>query len=80
VIVLGSTQSQKTSGLAIPSMLDWDGPVLAACIKPDLLGVAVVIGAAVASKALGLAVGRLRLRRAVGAFRRHLAARGDAAW
>jgi type IV secretion system protein VirD4 len=37
VIALGSTQSQKTSGLAIPSVLEWDGPVLAACIKPDLI-------------------------------------------
>jgi type IV secretion system protein VirD4 len=37
VIALGSTQSQKTSGLAIPSILEWDGPVLAACIKPDLI-------------------------------------------
>ncbi|HTE68441.1 MAG TPA: type IV secretory system conjugative DNA transfer family protein [Actinomycetes bacterium] len=37
VIVLGSTQSQKTSGLAIPAVLEWDGPVLAACVKPDLI-------------------------------------------
>ena len=37
VIALGSTQSQKTSGLAIPAILEWDGPVLAACIKPDLI-------------------------------------------
>jgi type IV secretion system protein VirD4 len=37
VIALGSTQSQKTSGLAIPAVLEWDGPVLAACIKPDLI-------------------------------------------
>jgi type IV secretion system protein VirD4 len=37
VIALGPTQSQKTSGLAIPSMLEWDGPVLAACVKPDLI-------------------------------------------
>jgi type IV secretion system protein VirD4 len=37
IIALGSTQSQKTSGLAIPAILEWDGPVLAACIKPDLI-------------------------------------------
>jgi len=37
VIALGSTQSQKTSGLTIPAILEWDGPVLAACIKPDLI-------------------------------------------
>jgi type IV secretion system protein VirD4 len=37
VITLGPTQSQKTSGLAIPAVLEWDGPVLAACVKPDLI-------------------------------------------
>ncbi|HET9555942.1 MAG TPA: type IV secretory system conjugative DNA transfer family protein, partial [Actinomycetota bacterium] len=37
VIALGPTQSQKTSGLAIPAILEWDGPVLAACVKPDLI-------------------------------------------
>ena len=37
VIVLGPTQSQKTSGLTIPAVLEWDGPVLAACVKPDLI-------------------------------------------
>jgi type IV secretion system protein VirD4 len=37
VIALGPTQSQKTSGLTIPSVLEWDGPVLAACVKPDLI-------------------------------------------
>jgi type IV secretion system protein VirD4 len=37
VIALGPTQSQKTSGLAIPAVLEWDGPVLAACVKPDLI-------------------------------------------
>ncbi|HEX2375242.1 MAG TPA: hypothetical protein VHO93_14775, partial [Actinomycetota bacterium] len=30
VIALGPTQSQKTSGLTIPAILEWDGPVLAA--------------------------------------------------
>jgi type IV secretion system protein VirD4 len=37
VIVVGPTQSQKTSGLTIPAVLEWDGPVLAACVKPDLI-------------------------------------------
>ncbi len=37
VIALGPTQSQKTSGLTIPAVLEWDGPVLAACVKPDLI-------------------------------------------
>ncbi|HEY8555747.1 MAG TPA: type IV secretory system conjugative DNA transfer family protein [Actinomycetes bacterium] len=38
VIALGPTQSQKTSGLVIPAVLEWDGPVLAAGVKPDLIG------------------------------------------
>src|ERR671917_187198 len=37
VIALGPTQSQKSSGLTIPAILEWDGPVLAACVKPDLI-------------------------------------------
>jgi type IV secretion system protein VirD4 len=37
VIALGPTQSLKTSGLTIPAVLEWDGPVLAACVKPDLI-------------------------------------------
>jgi type IV secretion system protein VirD4 len=37
VIVLGPTQSMKTSGFAIPSILEWQGPVLATSIKTDLL-------------------------------------------
>jgi type IV secretion system protein VirD4 len=37
VIAVGPTQSQKTSGLTIPAILEWDGPVLAACVKPDLI-------------------------------------------
>jgi type IV secretion system protein VirD4 len=38
VIALGPTQSQKSSGLVIPAILEWDGPVLAAGVKPDLIG------------------------------------------
>ncbi len=37
VIVLGPTQSMKTSGFAIPAILEWDGPVLATSVKSDLL-------------------------------------------
>jgi type IV secretion system protein VirD4 len=37
VIVFGPTGSFKTSGLAIPAIRDWDGPVLCASVKTDLL-------------------------------------------
>jgi type IV secretion system protein VirD4 len=37
IIVLGPAQSQKTSGLVVPGILEWDGPVLAACMKSDLI-------------------------------------------
>jgi type IV secretion system protein VirD4 len=37
VIVFGPTQSRKTSGFAIPAILGWDGPVVAASIKTDLI-------------------------------------------
>jgi type IV secretion system protein VirD4 len=37
VIVLGPTQSMKTTGFAIPAILEWEGPVLATSIKTDLL-------------------------------------------
>ena len=37
VIVLGPTQSMKTSGFAIPAILDWQGPVVATSVKSDLL-------------------------------------------
>lgn len=38
VVVVGpSTISLKTSGFAIPSVLEWDGPVVAASVKSDLL-------------------------------------------
>ncbi len=36
VIVFGPTQSHKTSGFAIPAVLGWEGPVLAASVKTDL--------------------------------------------
>ncbi|HLX88118.1 MAG TPA: type IV secretory system conjugative DNA transfer family protein, partial [Acidimicrobiales bacterium] len=36
VLVVGPTQSGKTSGLAIPAMLEWEGPVVTASVKADL--------------------------------------------
>ncbi len=37
VIVVAPSQSGKTMGLAIPALLEWQGPVLATSIKGDLL-------------------------------------------
>jgi type IV secretion system protein VirD4 len=37
LVVIGPTQSGKTTSLAIPAILSWDGPVLAASVKTDLL-------------------------------------------
>jgi type IV secretion system protein VirD4 len=37
VIVFAPTGTHKTSGVAIPALLEWDGPVLATSIKGDLL-------------------------------------------
>jgi type IV secretion system protein VirD4 len=39
VIVFGPTVTHKTSGLAIPALLEWQGPVLATSVKSDLVGV-----------------------------------------
>ncbi|HUC36473.1 MAG TPA: type IV secretory system conjugative DNA transfer family protein [Acidimicrobiales bacterium] len=36
VLVVGPTQSRKTSGLAVPAVLEWEGPLLAASVKSDL--------------------------------------------
>ena len=36
-LVIGPTQAGKTTGLAIPAILEWDGPVLATSVKTDLL-------------------------------------------
>ncbi|MGH9077410.1 MAG: type IV secretory system conjugative DNA transfer family protein [Acidimicrobiales bacterium] len=38
VLVLGPTQSGKTTGLAIPAILEWEGPVVATSVKGDLAG------------------------------------------
>jgi len=37
VIVFGPTQSHKTTGFAVPAILGWTGPVVAASVKGDLL-------------------------------------------
>lgn len=37
IIVIGPTQSMKTSGFAIPAINEWEGPVLATSVKSDLL-------------------------------------------
>jgi type IV secretion system protein VirD4 len=37
VAVIGPTGCGKTAGLAIPAILEWDGPILAASVKTDLL-------------------------------------------
>jgi type IV secretion system protein VirD4 len=37
VIALGPTQSHKTAGLTVPAVFEWDGPVLAASVKSDLV-------------------------------------------
>jgi type IV secretion system protein VirD4 len=36
VVVVGPTQSGKTTALAVPAILAWEGPVLAASVKSDL--------------------------------------------
>ncbi len=36
VLVVGPTQSHKTSGVVVPAILEWDGPVVAASVKADL--------------------------------------------
>jgi type IV secretion system protein VirD4 len=37
VIVVAPVQSGKTTGLAIPALLEWDGPAIATSVKSDLL-------------------------------------------
>jgi type IV secretion system protein VirD4 len=36
VLVVGPTQSGKTSGLAVPALLEWRGPAIATSVKDDL--------------------------------------------
>ena len=37
VAVIGPTRSGKTTGLAVPAILEWDGPVIATSVKTDLV-------------------------------------------
>jgi type IV secretion system protein VirD4 len=37
VIVFGPTRTHKTSGLVIPALLEWEGPVLCTSVKNDLI-------------------------------------------
>lgn len=37
VLVVAPTQTGKTTGLAVPAILEWDGPVLATSVKSDLV-------------------------------------------
>ena len=37
LLVMGPTQSGKTTGLAIPAILEWPGPVVATSVKGDLV-------------------------------------------
>jgi type IV secretion system protein VirD4 len=37
VVVFGPTQSGKTTSLAVPAILGWEGPVLATSVKTDLV-------------------------------------------
>jgi type IV secretion system protein VirD4 len=37
VLVVGPTQTFKTTGLAVPALLEWEGPVVAASVKGDLV-------------------------------------------
>lgn len=36
LLVIGPTQSGKTTGLAIPAILEWPGPIVATSVKDDL--------------------------------------------
>ncbi len=37
VIVVGPSQSGKTTGVVVPAIVNWDGPVLATSVKSDIL-------------------------------------------
>ncbi|WP_311446189.1 type IV secretory system conjugative DNA transfer family protein, partial [Frankia nepalensis] len=38
VLALGPTRCGKTAALAVPAILEWDGPLIAVSVKTDLLG------------------------------------------
>ncbi len=37
LLVIGPTQSKKTTGFCIPALLEWDGPIVATSVKTDLV-------------------------------------------
>ena len=39
-LVVGPTQSGKTTGIAVPALVEWDGPVVATSVKTDLVDAA----------------------------------------
>src|SRR5204862_5940756 len=39
LVAFGPPQSGKSAGLAVPALLEWDGPAVASSIKADLLSV-----------------------------------------
>src|SRR6202011_1518035 len=39
VVAFGPPQSGKSAGLAVPALLEWQGPAVASSIKTDLLAV-----------------------------------------
>lgn len=41
LVVFGPTQSFKSAGLAIPALLEWDGPAVASSTKTDLLAASI---------------------------------------
>jgi type IV secretion system protein VirD4 len=41
LVAFGPPQSGKSAGLAVPALLEWNGPAVASSIKTDLLGVTV---------------------------------------
>src|SRR3954452_13708832 len=49
VIVVGPVQTGKTSGFAVPAILEWKGPVVATSVKTDLLRETLVARVAIAS-------------------------------
>src|SRR5262249_60218048 len=46
-IVVGPTQTGKTTGFAIPAILEWHGPVVATSIKTDLLRETIAVRSAI---------------------------------
>jgi type IV secretion system protein VirD4 len=49
VIVVGPVQTGKTSGFAVPAILEWQGPVVATSVKTDLLRETLVARSAIRS-------------------------------